>query len=68
MFVIFYSALQLIGNITYAFWSDSGKIDAKFFESPDDQSVKDYLNLVNQPNTPINAEATCPVSASTLSR
>lgn len=45
-----------IGNITYAFWSDSGKIDAKFFESPDDQSVKDYLNLVNQPNTPINAE------------
>ena len=45
-----------IGNITYAFWSDSGKIDAKFFESPDDQSVKDYLNLVNQPDTPINAE------------
>ena len=45
-----------IGNITYAFWSDSGKIDTKFFESPDDQSVKDYLNLVNQPDTPINAE------------
>jgi len=45
-----------IGNITYVFWSDSGKIDANFFESPDDPSVKDYLNFVNQTDTPMNPE------------
>ncbi|MFM7439317.1 MAG: type I-C CRISPR-associated protein Cas8c/Csd1, partial [Snowella sp.] len=45
-----------IGNITYVFWSDSGKIDANFFESPDDPSVKDYLGLVNQADTPIHPE------------
>ena len=46
-----------IGNITYVFWSDSEKINAKFFESPDDPSVKDYLNLIHQPDNPIHPES-----------
>jgi CRISPR-associated protein Cas8c/Csd1 subtype I-C len=45
-----------IGDITFLFWGESGRITRTFFDEPDSEEVRDYLALINSPNKKVNPD------------